>query len=509
MTTTQRPRSNRSKPKPSKKEKRKAIRSFDNLKTTEHERWRRANDSVGIIATKDLWPSCVGMAMLFETDDIVDGNFIWNGDVKWLTLFNVPPGQLVGSRTQETRWATVSTASLRYGAVMIGREGLNYDFRQCPFNTRKVGHRILTAGEGDVLNLNHEQHPQIFKVSNKVLESVISFGFRFRRNWGKPDGKLIYGNGAHDRLMKPEEWFPTPYVELPYGLTVDEALDAQRDHKNPYIVPTSIREAFTKEVDAGLPLRSLIDGTYLGEDSPQPGELEGKWAQKNLVVHEVLGNERNFRFVLHKECRPVVHVGEDVTRGSVFAYRLPKLPAEYEGKPWETVNPSRKWFALPRILGKSRFEFEYRSWFKGESRVSSTNGEDFPLVPWHLVSHLGTHPANDDFPLQFWKLPNNWGDLYDHACGALIAPPIRIHGWDTFNAAMPYDVAIQFLDRGDRRLPFKPRLSNEEKRKKRADRKASRRKRKGDKTRRQTQEKKRANRPARVRKAKSQQGDNS
>jgi len=340
----------------------------------------------------------------------------------------------------------------------------------------------VTAGKFEPNYLDHREQPQLFKIANRVAESMTSYGFFFREVWGKKGkGKLAYGRGLHDELKPVEAWFPMPYVALPTGMKVKDAREQHMGRGFNEAIPSCLRDMFVRDAELGLPERATCDCYYAGEvdvsaiekkfkdagkDWKKLKEAEQKdlravkrylksaWKKSNLGLHRIYTDEEDTWLVLPKRSKIYPAKGDPLAKGDLIATRIRPI-TEKQRQSWGRNTESVKWKRLESRLGPACFKHEYEEWFDRQVEYLDANDQVIPCLPYPMVAHLATKPGAEVFDLVYWRLPDDWYDLYDYEVGAIIVPPIRIRYWDTFQVSMPNEVLMRFAATNDENLPFR------------------------------------------------------
>jgi len=419
------------------------IRNFRELAAPPHQRWRAAIADTEMVAMKDIWPGCVGLAMAFSLDHMHpwgDRSWLPNSMLDWTVMFSVPPGHFAGYERREVRWTASMQACLRYGAPQVNANDafLTYDFRRIPFGKRVERGGIVEAGDWrEPTTLNSETHPRAFEISTRIVETMNAYGWRHRRSWGGKDGsKYRYGIGTHDKLPPPRSWMPVPYLAVPW----EYPTEALRTEFEDGIYSLPLRSAFVAGAVDGLRVYAPCDGTYVGPQTLVDSDTDDAWTREHVMSHQFDCNGEMVEIWLHKDVRLHRHVGEPVRFMEEIGFAAPEME-----RWWRRLGPLEKWFRLGKAgMGRRRVEFEME-WFV---QRSSINVDGKVCMPFDLVSRFATtHP--DQVELVGWLFPNleALNDLYDPEIEAAICPPIPLRKWNQVHHHLPG--GVQLVAAGD------------------------------------------------------------
>lgn len=411
-----------------------APKTKKNKKTTEaaNKDWRQLRTMSAEIPKQAIWSGCLGLAAYPKNADRVtvielagDVVLVPIEEMSWLVMLDIPPGNWLEKPYLCRRYTAVTEMSIEAGALRLT---LNKP-------SKTWDHWNLPAGRSE----------REFAIANRTLKAMLTYGRTFRAPWkAKAAVFAALGQGIYfgeeqnlvtaDAVPRFEEAFFRPYAELSSRATVPRLLSgATTSIRGVSQLNASVMEAFVSALEAGLPIRSKVQGEYVGS-CPTPSYGNMTAAQESLCHWQGFLTQTNGLSSQHKiplvTGHGMLHIkpGDKVRVGDEIGFATAELPTGWR----ELSGYAAKYYSLPRFgVSTVMRDLLLHHWLESQIERCPASGKRF--IPYELVAAAATREgSNQTLMERAWLnvvVPTNcWNDKVN----GYILPALRQPRWNKF-----------------------------------------------------------------------------
>jgi hypothetical protein len=414
---------------------------------------------------------------------------------------------------REVNVASITRGELRYGMPHIDFTSdasvrSSCDFRLIPYGRARIQYglkewevtRIEAAGD----TLHSDHFAREFAVFNRLSCEMTRFAFcavgRDGRAIRAPWAVQRPRRWAAERVRRPAQWFPTPYLGFrvadaadvfrrimsarPIGRTVPckkcsghvdvevfvaradalrlRCLDGgdwtancpicrapQKWHvadivptKFEFHVPISFMNHFCRAAAGGVPLATVAPTTYCGPTTFQPQRdwpnlPDARSRQLDLIPHRLLNRLTGTRSFVYLPTSARVLA----TTGQMLAPGRVWAYALSQQPPrwWRGEDSVTQWRSLPKVVGDAgQLSLLQELWLRHQAVMHEDLGEHQFLLPAELASFVGRKIRPIGL---FWDFGRS-SEFWDERTCSSIFPALRLRNWDYLRHSFTGDVLV-------------------------------------------------------------------